>query len=305
LRHDRRVTIDAESSRDDGTPRLGWRVVPLVLAECRPVVLAMFALRFVAGVALGTASGWAALPTARWLDVVVGVIAWGCVTGFVYLLNGISDIAGDRLNGSTRPLAGGRLSSRVATGWCVAFAVAGVALSALVGLGLLSCTATMIALGWLYSGGRHAAKQRVWSASLVIAGGGFVTYIGGVYSAGAVPSAEAAAIATLMAAWMAVAGNTKDLGDIAGDRAAGRRTLPVVLGTRPAAWVIAVACCAVGLAGLAVDSSLARAVAACLLLAALVMVGLAVRGRNLGSKRMYAVFMVSQLVTNLMIVVVA
>lgn len=299
------MTIDAESSPDEGAPRLRWRVVPLVLAECRPVVLAMFALRFVAGVALAAPSGWAALPAVRWLDVGVGVLAWVSVTGFVYLLNGISDIAGDRLNGSSRPLAGGRLSPRIAVGWCVAFAVIGMALSALVGLGLLACAATMIGLGWLYSGGRYAAKQRVWSASLVIAGGGFVTYIGGVYSTGGVPSAEAAAIATLMAAWMAVAGNTKDLGDIAGDRAAGRRTLPVILGTRPAAWATAAACCAVGLAGLTIASLLARGVAACLLLAGLVMVGIVIHGRNLGSKRMYAVFMVSQLVTNLMIVVVA
>jgi len=35
-----------------------------------------------------------------------------------------------------------------------------------------------------------------------------------------------------MSLWMALAGTTKDLSDVAGDRAAGRRTLPVLLGDR-------------------------------------------------------------------------
>ena len=113
------------------------------------------------------------------------------------------------------------------------------------------------------------------------------------------------AIAVLMAAWMAVAGNTKDLGDVAGDRAAGRRTLPVSLGIRRAAWATAIACCVVGVAGLFIPSVVARVVAACLLAAALVMIGLAAYGRSLETKRMYAVFMVSQVVSNLVIVVVA
>ena len=283
----------------------GWRAVPLVLAECRPLVLAMFGLRFLAGAAMGAPPGWPQVPAGRWIDVAIGVVAWVSVTGFVYLLNGVSDIAGDRLNGSSRPLASGRLPVRAAVGGCVAFAVVGIALSAIVGPGLLACAAAMLVLGWLYSGGRSAAKHRAWSASLVIAGGGFVTYVGGVYSMGRAPSAETTAIAVLMALWMAVAGNTKDLGDAAGDGAVGRRTLPVALGTRRAARAVACASCAVGVAGLAIDSMAARVVTACLLLAALVMVGLALRGRGLGSKRMYAVFMTSQLAANLTLVVIA
>lgn len=299
------VTIDAESRQGEDARGLGWRVVPLVFAECRPIVLAMFALRFVAGASLGWFGSWAALRAADWALLGLGVVAWIAATGFVYLLNGVSDIPGDRLNGSTRPLASGRLSVRVAIRWCIAFAVAAVVLSAVVGLGLLVCALAMMAFGWLYSAGRHAAKQRVWSASLTIFGGGIATYLGGAFTTGGAPTPETIAIAVLMAAWMAVAGNTKDLGDVAGDRAAGRRTLPVSLGIRRAAWATAIACCVVGVAGLFIPSVVARVVAACLLAAALVMIGLAAYGRSLETKRMYAVFMVSQVISNLVIVVVA
>ncbi|GAB3808721.1 UbiA family prenyltransferase [Humibacter antri] len=299
------MTIDAESGRGEDARGLGWRVVPLVFAECRPIVLAMFALRFLAGASLGRPGGWGRLSAEDWGLLVVGVVAWVAATGFVYLLNGVSDIPGDRLNGSIRPLASGRLPVRVAVGWCIAFAVVAVVLSAVLGFGLLICTVAMIAFGWLYSAGRHAAKQRVWSASLVIFGGGIATYLGGAFTTGNVPTPETIAIAVLMAAWMAVAGNTKDLGDVAGDRVAGRRTLPVSLGIRPAAWATAVGCCAVGVAGLFVPSLTGRVVAVCLLAAALVMLGLAAYGRSLGTKRMYAVFMVSQVVSNLVIVVMA
>lgn len=296
------MTIDADSRPGEDARGLGWRVVPLVFAECRPIVLAMFALRFVAGAAMG-GPGWGRLSAADAGLLVVGVVSWVAATGFVYLLNGVSDIPGDRLNGSTRPLASGRLPVRAAIGWCIAFAVAAVVLSAVVGLGLLVCALAMLGFGWLYSAGRHAAKQRVWSASLVIFGGGIATYLGGAFAAGNVPAPGTIAVAVLMAAWMAVAGNTKDLADVAGDRVAGRRTLPVTLGIRPAAWATAVGCCAVGVAGLFVPSAPARIVAACLLAAALAMIGIAAYGRSLGTKRMYAVFMVSQVVSNLVIVV--
>lgn len=300
------MTIGAQPSRGEDARRLGWYAVPLVLAECRPIVLVMFALRFAAGASLGTEGGWVKLDVQGWLHVVVGLAAWVCATAAVYLYNGISDMPGDRLNGSARPLASGRLPVGVAIAWCTSFAVVGVVLGLVLGLWFTASVLASLALGWWYSAGRIAAKRRVWSACLVIALGGVITYLAGLSSAGGTPNAESLSIAVLLSLWMAAAGNTKDLGDIAGDREAGRRTLPVVLGMRPAAWVITVACCLVGVAGLAVPSLPARVVAGCFILAGLVMLAMVVRGRDLGSKRMmYAVFMVSQLVANLVIVVMA
>jgi 4-hydroxybenzoate polyprenyltransferase len=304
VRHDAGVTIGAESRREEDARRLGWYAVPLVLAECRPIVLVMFALRFVAGASLGTAGGWGRFDARDWPHVVIGLLAWVCATAAVYLYNGISDLPGDRLNGSTRPLASGRLPLRVAVAWCVGFAVASVVLGAVLGLAFAASVLASLLIGWWYSAGRLAAKRRVWSACVVIGLGGLITYLAGLYSAGGTPDASSLSVVVLLSLWMATAGNTKDLGDIEGDRSAGRRTLPVVLGMRGAAWTIAVACCLVGVAGLAVPLPAGRIVAGCFVVAGLVMLAMVIHGRDLGSKRrMYAVFMVSQLVANLIVVV--
>src|SRR6478609_9228145 len=78
--------------------------VGLAFLEGRPVVMGVFALRFVVGTQLADGADWSSprlwLATASWLLAV-----WA-----VYLINGISDIGGDRLNGSSRPLASGRLA---------------------------------------------------------------------------------------------------------------------------------------------------------------------------------------------------
>nr|BFE70725.1 hypothetical protein GCM10020092_040260 [Actinoplanes digitatis] len=59
-----------------------------------------------------------------------------------------------------------------------------------------------------------------------------------------------------MALWMAVGGVTKDLSDVRGDRLAGRRTLPILLGERRARRVMALVAGAVagGFVVLAADS---------------------------------------------------
>lgn len=299
-----------------------WRTFGLVLLECRPVVLAMFALRFVAGLAIA----WRAVQFVGHpvphpvLDVphgVLGLLAWVCATAFVYLLNGISDVPGDRVNGSSRPLASGLLRVPVAVGWCLGFAVAAVAASVAVSPVLLLCVLGMLALGWLYSAGRRPWKERVWSASLVIAGGGVLTYGGALATAG-IPILPAALpllqVPLLLSLWMAVAGNAKDLGDLAGDAAAGRRTLPVLYGEAHASWIVAVGCLLVALAGFALaafvsattgaaaSGSLTIWVSAVLLVASILMVVLAALSGRGGAARMYGVFMVSQVVANVVVV---
>jgi len=300
------VTIGAQSRRGDAAPRLGWHMVPLVFAECRPVVLVMFALRFVAGASLGAPGGWIALDVRAWLDVVVGVLSWTAVTAAVYLYNGIADMPGDRLNGSRRPLASGRLPLRIAVIWCAGFAVVGILLGATLGVWFTASVIASLLIGWWYSAGRFAATKHVWSAALVIGLGGILTYTAGLHAAGGILSPQTLAIAVLLSLWMSVAGNTKDLGDIVGDREAGRRTLPVMVGMRPASWLVSAACVLVGLAGFAIPSLAGRLVAGCFVLAGAAMLAMTARGRDLGSKRMmYAVFMVSQLAANLVIVVMA
>ncbi|MFC7648937.1 UbiA family prenyltransferase [Streptosporangium lutulentum] len=54
--------------------------------------------------------------------------------------------------------------------------------------------------------------------------------------------------AVAMSAWMGIGGLAKDLSDVAGDRAAGRHTLPLLWGERRAKLAIATAATAVGAA---------------------------------------------------------
>ncbi|MFD2349919.1 hypothetical protein ACFSTC_12000 [Nonomuraea ferruginea] len=72
------------------------RVITLCLAESRPSVLAVSSLRYLTGVAL-------ALPITSLADplmVFQGGVAWVASIFAIYLYNGVTDIAEDRINGS-------------------------------------------------------------------------------------------------------------------------------------------------------------------------------------------------------------
>lgn len=182
-----------------------------------------------------------------------GGIAWFAATMFVYLLNGVSDVDGDRVNGSSRPLAAGILETGAATGWCIVLALASLIWAVFIGRTFTILDVSMLVLGIAYSAGPRPAKNRAWSASVVVGVGGFLTYFAGMIAFSGKPDATGAIFAGVLAAWMAAAGNTKDFHDEAGDRRGGRRTLPVALGQRRAARVVAalaivVACSGVGAA---------------------------------------------------------
>nr|WP_166395337.1 UbiA family prenyltransferase [Rubrobacter marinus] len=89
----------------------------------------IFLLRFLAGASFANPifSGGA------------GVELWGgaalcvCATLSVYIINGVMDIEEDRVNGSSRPVASGKLTVGQATGVAVGLAVLSVACSFLLG----------------------------------------------------------------------------------------------------------------------------------------------------------------------------
>lgn len=83
--------------------------------EARPAVQGIFLLRFLAGASFaGSFSGGEVSNFALW----TGVALWICATLSVYILNGIMDVEEDRINGSSRPVASGKLSVTHAT--CIA-----------------------------------------------------------------------------------------------------------------------------------------------------------------------------------------
>jgi len=213
----------------------------LGLVEARPQVQIVFLMRFAAGVML-------CAPGAHELGrAVVGAVAWFCATVAVYVFNGVADRAEDVANGSSRPIARGDLPVRSAVRLCVALSAAACAASTWLGARVLLLMALYLMLGYCYSGPPFPFKLRYYSTSIGGGALGLLTYLGGALATVDRFTPVLMMYAVMMSLWMgAVGGIAKDLSDVAGDRAAGRRSWPVVLGERRAR--LALRCAAVAVA---------------------------------------------------------
>lgn len=207
-------------------PRRGTLLVPtaigLAWVEARPSVQIIFQLRILAVVAVASLDP-RAVPDL--VGVAICCAGWLCVTWSIYLLNGITDRAGDRLNGGTRPIASGALGVDTARVLVVVLSSTGLSLC-LVGDELtFVAAATMLILGYLYSAGPAPLKRSVWGVQVSVIGGGLLTYSAAVAAADLTFSAAGVLFATALSAWMGVGGISKDVSDVEGDRRMGRRTL--------------------------------------------------------------------------------
>lgn len=178
------------------------------------------------------AGGWIALgriTTPHVLALAALAAAGFAAAGNV--LNDLWDAPADRLNRrpEERPLAAGRVASGRAHLLLVAGALGGLAAAALV-----SGTAVLIGVGALvvmiaYS---PLLKRRGLPGNLAVA---LVAGLPLLYGAVAVDRPAAGVVPWTLAAWLHLVREiVKDVDDAPGDRAVGRRTLPLVLGTRPA-----------------------------------------------------------------------
>jgi signal transduction histidine kinase len=220
-------------------------VVAAAWREARPVVQLVFLLRFLCGGAL--VPGFAV--SGRF---VVGALSWCLVVAGIYLCNGAADVVEDRHNGSSRPVASGALPARTAAAAALALAAAGVFLAAVHGRTLMVLALAMATFGWAYSTGPRPMKRSVGGFVAVVVSGGALTYWAGSVVAGGAFQPRLLCFAASMSLWMGLAGWTKDLSDAAGDAAAGRRTLPVLLGHRRAAGVMALGALGVAVAFLGI-----------------------------------------------------
>ena len=229
-----------------------WRVIYLCLLEARPMVLGIFALRFLTGASFGAAlfDPW----------VWVAVLLWVFTTWTVYLLNGVADVEEDRVNLSGRPIARGRLGAAEAT--VVVCALGGASLLGSLALSpvLFYGTVVALALGLAYSLPPLRLKRRAAGLAAVGLLAGLVTYYTG-YAAGRETGNGAAvvAFAIVMSLWMALVGQTKDFPDVRGDEEAGRRSLPIIWGERAARLVLSGTAPTLGLAFLLAAIFLDRA----------------------------------------------
>jgi 4-hydroxybenzoate polyprenyltransferase len=276
--------------------------VILAWKEARPVVQVIFQLRFQAAALLAVQAGDGFRPSGR---LVTGGLAWLFTTWHVYLLNGLSDQVSDRRNGSARPLASNQLSPGAARAVLTALSLLALGFGAVSGWPLLILVGVMLALGYGYSAGGRPMKASAPGSMLVILAGGLATYTAGWYCAGGTaPTAEFVMVAGTMSAWMALAGMTKDLPDVTGDRAAGRRTLPILLGEAQTRLLIAGF--AVGVAGCALlatwRAGLPPTFAATLAAGAGALVVRLIAAHTQNRRRPYRAFMATQYAAHLAVI---
>lgn len=183
------------------------------------------------------AGGWIALGALALPKLLVFAALSGVGLGAAgNALNDLADVAADRVNrpSGARPLAANRLSRHAAEGVVFGGALCGIALA-----GLVSGTQVVLALGAL----AIMAVYSPWLKPRGLPGNVAVAVVAGLplcYGALAVGAPAAGLVPWALAGWLHFARElVKDLDDEPGDRAAGRRTLPVTLGAnraRRVAW---------------------------------------------------------------------
>jgi 4-hydroxybenzoate polyprenyltransferase len=196
--------------------------------EARPAVLGIFLLRFLAGASF---SG-PLLSGEAHFSLLAGAAIWVCVTWSAYILNGVMDVEEDRINGSSRPVASGKLKVAQAAGVAGGLAVLSVVGSFALGSLMVWSVIVALALAWLYSGPPLYLKR--WPSGLAVVAvlAALITYNAG-YAANGGGGSNVRSLfvfAAAMGLWMGLVGQTKDLSDVEGDKQTGRRSGPVVWG---------------------------------------------------------------------------
>lgn len=272
------------------------------LEEARPIVLGIFLLRFmIAAIMAADISG-------KWNfgRLAGGAATWESAVFFVYLINGVMDVQEDRINRSGRPIARGALRRGTAANVAVAAAVLALGGAVALGMPVLLAVIALIAVGWQYSGPPLYLKRRPAGAPIACLMLGLATYMAGfLVQGGDIWSGRGLgllAFAIVMSGWMGLVGApAKDLPDMRGDAAAGRRTLAVLWGEANVGRFVAM--CALALAGALVWTALE--VAAPLLWPSMILMGGAVAVAVAGMTRFsqgdrvcrrlpYRVFMATQ-----------
>lgn len=280
------------------------RVAVLSFVEARPAVQGAFMLRFAAGYSF---SGGASLLALAW------AAAWLCATWAIYLLNGVTDVVEDRVNASSRPVARGLLGPREATATVGVLVALGLAITLATGHPTWWTLPLLLGLGWAYSAPPLSLKR--WPLGLVAVAtpAALLTYHAGFVAGGGRGLADEPALlafSAIMALWMTIVGQAKDLSDVEGDRRAGRRSLPVVLGDGPAKLLVSTAALLLALTSVVTAGLLGPellAPASCLILGGLTLAVITLgpwskEGKD--RRKPYDVFMITQYAANLAVTLI-
>jgi 4-hydroxybenzoate polyprenyltransferase len=283
------------------------RLPLLLLREARPSVQLMFQARFAVGAVLCGlhANG------ITWRTTLAAAV-WSFATMFIYLFNGYADAGEDTANGSRRPVASGLVSPNTAKICAYGCAAAALAGSMVVGGLMPLLTAGVLALGYAYSAPPFALKNRTAGTMFAVSAAGILTYLAPLmitWNGGA--NLELLTFGIAMSLWMTMVGAlVKDLSDIPGDKANGRRTAAIKWGENHVRLLASFSALFVGIALFAVADEWARtlvSVAVVLVLGAIVLAVCTLSAMSYGSRgrrrRPYRVFMVTQYATHAVAVI--
>lgn len=207
----------------------------------RPFTLVAPALGMFTGsvIALGASP---AIPLSPWIaaKIALGTLMAAVLNAASNTLNQVTDLEADRINKPDRPIPAGRVTPNEAlrlSGWLYA---AAFLLATPVGPQCTLLAGTAAVLTVLYSAPPFRLKAIPYLANLVIAvPRGVLLKVAGWSCVRDFGRMEPWTIGIIFGLFLLGATTTKDFADIRGDRAAGFRTLPVVLGTKRAAWLTA------------------------------------------------------------------
>ena len=211
----------------------------------RPFTLLMPML----GMFSGAATAWGAhhakppVTGALLLPVLLGVLMAGVFNAANNALNQIYDLPIDRVNKPKRPLPSGTLSLREA------WVFTGVTYVVTWGLAWLTApggrhecfviVAVATVFTWIYSAPPLRTKRNgIWANVTIAIPRGLLLKVAGWSAVKTILDWEPWFIGGIFGLFLLGASSTKDFADIAGDRADGCKTWPILYGVKKAAWMI-------------------------------------------------------------------
>lgn len=207
----------------------------------RPFTLIAPALGMFTGsvIALGA---YPIVPLTPWIAarIALGTLMAAALNGGSNALNQVTDLEADQINKPSRPVASGRLEPEQALRFAGWLYVAAFVLASLVGPQCTLLAGSAAVLTVMYSAPPFRLKAIPYLANAVIAlPRGILLKVAGWSCVRDFGRTEPWYIGLIFGLFLLGATTTKDFADIRGDRAAGFRTLPVLLGSRRAAWLTA------------------------------------------------------------------
>lgn len=198
--------------------------------------------------------------------LVAGVLLTGpLVCGTSQMVNDWFDRHVDAINEPGRPIPSGRIAGQWGLWLALTGSLLSLLLAATMGSAVFVATIAALGLAWAYSAPPVRLKTSGWWGPLAVGLSyeSLTWFTGSAIMLGAVPSAAVCAVLLLYGAGAWGIMTLNDFKAVEGDKATGVRSLPAMLGQRPAVILacLAMAAAQVGVIGVLAGNGLARTAA--------------------------------------------